>query len=67
LLIPLEQRFEVAPLMEHEYDERAASNPTALSIVEAHIRSVSGSTTTLTSARIMAFPFAPGPRQTKEA
>jgi hypothetical protein len=31
----LEQRFEVAPLMEHEYDERAAFNRTALSILEA--------------------------------
>jgi hypothetical protein len=31
----LEQRFDAAPLTEHEYDERAAFNRTALSILEA--------------------------------
>ena len=32
----LEQRFDAAPLMEHEYDERAAFNRTALSMLEAN-------------------------------
>jgi hypothetical protein len=32
----LEQRFDAAPLMEHEYDERAAFNRAALSMVAAN-------------------------------